>query len=412
MEYTEKDCWIWLTLAFGAANSHKWAVLSHYKSVVEACEKITSGDYTYILPNDLRYVRSAGMNQAVKLSKLCEERGIEIATFSDPLFPDRLREIYNPPALLYYRGDISGIDDSVVITAVGTRHPSEYSVNVGSRICSELAGRGVIIASGFAVGLDSVAHRSAIKAGGRTIAVLPCGISYDYPKENADAKETIVAKGGAIISEYPPDAKATTLGFRARNRILSGIGLGTLIIQCAPHGGPLSTASFALSQGKDIFCVPPHDLYDEAYGGVIGLLRDGAKPVFGSEDVINEYIGLYPHKLRAGAEVPKPAMPVSSDGEPSKKRPSKRPAKDKSPEKPDTPPNPAEFSPAAMVYGDPACLFGTKKEIYDFILSHGEVHIDEISLGIPDVAEVEAFVTELELDGLISSLPGNRLKIK
>lgn len=406
MEYSERDCWLWLTLAFGSANSHKWGVMSHYSSVTDAYNKISSGDFTYVLPNDIRTVRSANIAQAQKLAELCEKKEIGICTFSDGLYPQRLKEIYNPPAVIFYKGDISGIDDNVVITVVGTRRPSEYSVDVGTKICVGLAERGAVIASGFAVGLDSVAHKSAMMAGGRTIAVLPCGISYDYPKENACAKETVLAKGGALISEYPPDSKPSPLSFRARNRILSGISLGTLIIQCSINGGPLSTASFALSQGRDIFCVPPHELFNDEYSGVTGLLRDGAKPVFDVDDVIDEYSGLYPHKLKPSNEI-KPLPPLRSG------RPRIQRKKGLSEDRPSVDIfKTTEFSPDAVVYGDPDSLFGTKRMIYEFIKEKGEVHLDELAVGIADIYELEAFLTELELDGLVDSLPGNRFKVK
>ena len=405
-EYTERDYWLWLTLAFGCSNSRKWPVISHYGSVREACEKVSSGDYSHVLPGDIRTVKSADIGQAAKLAKMCDDRGIGICVYSDGIFPQRLKEIYNPPAVLFYTGDISGIDDSVVISAVGTRHPSEYSVKVGGKICAELASRGVIIASGFAVGLDSVAHNAAMKANGRTIAVLPCGHLYGYPKENAGAVETIVAKGGAVISEYFPDSKPSPLTFRARNRILSGISLGTLIIQTAVGGGSLSTASFALSQGRDIFCIPPHDIYADEYAGVIGLIRDGAKPVFGSADIISEYEGLYQHRLKSDPDL-KPQMPKEA------------PARQKRQKAPLNPQRPSvdiselpEFSPAAMKYGNPDGLFGTKKAIYDLIAERKEAHLDELSVCIADIYELEAFLTELELDGLIECLPGNRFRIR
>lgn len=414
--YTSKELWIWLTVAFGPANPRKWNAVSHYNSVEEAYERIISGDMTYVMPQDLKSVKSASIVQAQKLIELCDKNGINIVTYEDDAFPQRLREIYNPPSVLFYIGDISDADGKPVITVVGTRKPSDYTVKVSGKICEDLARQGFIIASSFALGLDSVAHSAAIKAGGKTYAVLPCGILYAYPPENADKKQ-LIAKHGAVISEYFPNAKPTSLSFRARNRLLSGIGLGTLILQAGEKSGTLSTASFALSQGRDIFCIPPHDIFDDSYSGVVGLIRDGAIPVFDAFDVVNEYNGLYPHKLRTDNTVQTVSAPLFDE---SKKRPSQNKPSVKKKTAPSEKPqdnasdNPDEFKKDSREKHIPAYfkeLTGVKKEIFEFIRDHGETHLDSLSVGIGDVYELEAFLTELELDGLIKALPGNRFTV-
>lgn len=402
MPYSDREYYMWLTLAFGPANPRKWVALSHYGSIAEAYEKISGGDMTHVLPKDLGSVRSAKMSQAQKLLAFCEDKKISVCAYCDEGFPNRLKEIYNPPSVLFYIGDISGIDTDIVISAVGTRKPSEYSVAAAQRICADLASKGVIIASGFAVGLDSVAHRAALLAGGKTYAVLPCGILYDFPKENASRKR-VVAKRGAVISEYFPSDKPDSLSFRARNRLLSGIGLGTLVLQAGRKSGALSTASFALSQGRDIFCIPPHDIFDEAYDGVVGLIRDGAISVFDAEDILNEYNGLYPHKLKSEKAVIKP-MPEGGE-----RKPIEKPAADKQPRQSQT-----KKQQRREHFAEPYIegLYGSKKQIYDLIRESGEIHLDGLSVGTGDPSELEAVLTELELDGLIVSLPGNRFGIR
>lgn len=393
MQYTECEYWLWFTLAFGPANPRKWNALSRYGSISEAYEGITSSDAAGILPQDVKTVSAANMEKVAKLEELCKSKGISICCFGDSDYPQRLKEIYNPPSVLFYTGDISGIDDNIVLTVVGTKNPSEYSVDVGRRIVSELASCGVRIASGFTVGLDSVAHSSALKAGGITYAVLPCGLLCDYPKENSEAKPVITSHG-ALISEYFPGDGVTSLNFRARNRVLSGIGLGTLVLQAGKRSGALSTASFALSQGRDIFCIPPHELFNDSYAGVIGLIRDGAKPVFDSDDILCEYTGIYPHKLQA---------------KPSNKNTVKKNVDQKSPKMASEPSQAElkEITEATEAYG----LEGTKKQIYEYIREHGDTHLDQLAVGIGDIYEIEALLTELELDGLIHSLPGNRFSI-
>lgn len=400
---TDREYWLWFTLAFGPANSRKWNVLEHYKSIEDCYEALSSGDMSRVLPKDVKSVKAATLERVHQLIDLCEKNGISIVTFNDELYPRRLKEIYNSPSALFYVGDISGIDDSLVISAVGTRTPSEYSVAVGEKLCSELASKGVRIASGFAVGLDSVAHRSAIQAGGRTYAVLPCGHLYDYPKENSGSKAVISARG-AVISEYYPGDKPTSLSFRARNRILSGIGLGTLILQAGKGSGALSTASFALSQGRDIFCVPPHDIYSDEYAGVTELLRNGATPVFDSSDIINSYTSSHSHILAVNTDFIKPVEKAESV-----KSPAKKSAKTEAPKAERASHIPKNLVKAPIRPQEE--LNGTKKAIYEYLKEHGETLLDELAVGIGDPFELEAFLTELELDGLIHSLPGNRFCI-
>lgn len=423
MPHTSLEYWVWFTMAFGPANSRKWSFLSHYGSVEAAYEAISNGDFTRVLPADVKRVSSASMDQAVKMIAFCKEKNISIAHFDGDGYPSRLKEIYNPPSLLFYRGEIAGIDEEIVISAVGTRKPSEYSVAVSQKICRDLAKNGVVIASGFAVGLDSVAHSSAMKAGGKTIAVLPCGLLYDYPPENAGAKET-VAKHGAVISEYFPADKPTSLSFRARNRILSGIGLGTLVLQTSPRGGALSTASFALSQGRDIFCIPPHELFNVEYAGASELIRDGAVPVFDSDDIICTYTSVYPNKLQQ-----QDALQRASDYEdrsvPTERKPAVKKKRAKKPhqneeesksgelfknEEPAKAEEPVNLFPDLLSLSEG--LRGTKRLIYDYLRENGETHLDQLAVGIADVYELEAFLTELELEGYIKSLPGNRFTIQ
>lgn len=405
--YTERDYWMWLTVAFGPANARKWNAVSHYGSVEAAYEALNERrDMSHVLPQDIQGIRTACMEQVEDLINYCGGSGIKYTVYGDDDYPQRLKEIYNPPTMLFYYGDISVLDGPV-ISAVGTRKPEKYFVEAAEKICAGLAARGVAIASGFAVGLDSVAHSAAIAAGGKTVAVLPCGILHDYPPENA-GKHKMLAMHGAVISEYFPNDPPSSLTFRARNRILSGIGLGTLVLQTGPKGGALSTASFALSQGRDIFCIPPL-MFDTASAGVIPLLRDGAIPVFDISDVLNEYDGGIKHKLPTESAAKTPPKPRPA---PPKKKQTERPLgnippKDEEPAHADEEKQ-AEKSPSDNIA---AMLDGKKKEIYELIRDNSEIHLDSIAVGIGDINELEAYLTELELEGLIRSLPGNRFTV-
>lgn len=395
--------WLWLTIAFGPANSRKWNTMSHYGSVKEAYEDISRGNMSFVMPQDVRSVKSAKIEQAIKLCEYCKNKRINIYCLEDEKFPERLKEIYNPPSVLFCVGRIGIINESVVIACVGTRNASEYSVNVTTRICAELADSGIVIASGNALGLDSAAIKAAAEAGGRAVSVLPCGLLYDYPKGSAGIKRTAALKG-AVISEFFPDDRPSPLSFHARNRILSGISMGTLITQAGTKSGALSTASFALAQGRDIFCIPPHELYSDSYAGVTGLIRDGAIPVFDSRDILREYYSVYSHRLNHNSTV---LGQKSAEGVFAEKP--KKPVEKPKPRKTAENESPAKVE-VKIVNTDG--MSDEKKKIIEFVSENGAVHFDDI-LSLSDWSQdIENMLTELELDGIIMSVSGNRYIIQ
>ncbi len=289
--------WVWITQALGTANRRVWEVTRQYDDIIEAYKGITGGNFKGMTEKEITAFKTTHIEQAEKLIEFCEKNEIRIICFDDEInYPNRLREIYNPPTILFCYGGISYIDDSIALAVVGAREPSEYSINVAEKICTELSSVGTVLVSGFAYGIDSIAHKSALNQNGRTIAVLGSGIDYDYPKNNASIKK-VLAKNGAVISEFFPGTKPFHENFRQRNRLISALSLGVLIVQASPTSGSLNTASHALQQGKDIFCIPPHDIFDEQYSGVISLLRDGAIPVFSHLDIMYEYYDNFSHKL-------------------------------------------------------------------------------------------------------------------
>ncbi|MDE6149116.1 MAG: DNA-protecting protein DprA, partial [Ruminococcus sp.] len=172
------------------------------------------------------------------------------------------------------------------IAIIGARDADDYAISATKRISAELSAKGITIISGFARGIDSAAHQAALSSSGQTIAVLGCGIDYDYPRNSRNFKEQI-AQNGAVISEYFPSSAPLPENFKVRNRIVSGLSDGILVIQAGESSGTLNTASHGLTQGKDIFVMPPHDIFSKYYKGNIGLLRDGAIPVYSSNDILN-----------------------------------------------------------------------------------------------------------------------------
>lgn len=221
-----------------------------------------------------------------------EKRGLSVITLTDATYPSPLRTIPDPPPLLYAQGEWKE-GDACSIALVGSRSPTSYGRLMTERLSRELAELGFTVVSGLARGIDSCAHRGAMAAGGRTIAVLGCGLAVIYPPESGPLREEI-ARAGAVLSEFPLFAKPERLNFPVRNRLISGLSLGTLVVEAAAQSGALITANFALEQGREVFAVPG-PAYSPKSKGAHRLIKMGGKLVEGVEDILEE---LPPEVLR------------------------------------------------------------------------------------------------------------------
>lgn len=290
--------WIWILQVMGSHNIKSAQLITKYGGVKEVYLALKEGKDKTLSKSESKNAKKIRIEQSEKIIEQCERTNVEIITIDDERYPNRLKGIYNPPIILFCMGDISFIDNEVAITVVGTRKPSHYSLCVAREICGNLANIGAVLVSGFALGIDSVAHGEALSHREKTVAVLGCGIDYDYPTSNTKLKR-IIAKNGAVISEFLPGTAPLGPNFPQRNRILSGLSLGTLVIEAHKRSGALITAELSIQQGRDLFCIPPADLFDSRYSGVIRFLRDGAIPVFSHLDILYEYYENFAHKLTA-----------------------------------------------------------------------------------------------------------------
>lgn len=217
---------------------------------------------------------------------ICRINGIRIITLDDSEYPLLLKNIENPPIVLFCAGNLSGLDDAITVSVVGTRKPADYSIAVTRKIIPQLCEVGAVITSGLAVGIDREVHIACLYSGGRTIGVLGCGIMVNYPADNARLKREIIANGGAVISELLPYTKPSADYFQHRNRIISGLSKGTLVIEADEKSGALLTANHACEQGREVFYIPPHDIMSPRFMGAVLLGRDGAVPVFSYLDIL------------------------------------------------------------------------------------------------------------------------------
>ena len=217
--------------------------------------------------------------------KICESGGVSIVTDSDDVYPRLLREIHDPPGILFVRGTLQ-TRDALSIAIVGTRHATRYGHQQASRLAASLARAGFTIVSGLARGIDAAAHRGALEAGGRTVAVLGSGVLNIYPPEHASLADD-VAKQGAVISELPPGMPPMSGSFPQRNRLVTGISLGVIVVEAATRSGALISASHAMDQGREVFAVPGH-IDNRVARGTHRLIRDGATLIESVDDVLEQ----------------------------------------------------------------------------------------------------------------------------
>lgn len=291
-----KKYWVWLSAALGAA-ARVDEILSAFpdpKELYEATksERMLAGVFTW---RQIERMDEVPLSEAERRIEICEKNGWNIVVPSDKIYPAGLRKIPDRPLVLYVDGDISCLRGSVMVGIVGTREPCNESVAITRKISGDIASAGGVVVSGGALGIDSAAHEGALEKNGKTVCVLGCGLGTDYLKTN-EAMRRAVAKSGAVITEYPPFARASRTTFPERNRIISGMSHGVLVIEAGPKSGSLITARCAAEQGRDVFAIPGSVLVS-AYTGVNSLIKDGAKAVTGAKDVLEAYAVMYPDRL-------------------------------------------------------------------------------------------------------------------
>lgn len=296
---------------------------------------------------------------------------VKILTKEDAQWPARLNEIYDPPLVLYVRGTAEVISRPG-IAIVGTRHPTPYGIGMAERLACDLASHGLVIVSGLARGVDTAAHRGALK-GGKTVAIFGTGVDEIYPQANKKIAENILASGGALISEFPLGSFAAPQNFPIRNRIISGLALGVLVVEAGEYSGTRITARCALEQSRELFAVPGHVTSRNSWGPNT-LIKQGAKLTATWEDVWEEL----PTEIRQQLESERP--PAASETKPQ---------------------------PGNLFAGEK--LSPGEKKILALLKEHESTHIDEIIEkleGQLSSSEIFTALFELELSGKIKQMPG------
>ncbi len=283
----DKVLWIWLVQRMQYDSFKISELLSVFDDAAEIYEKKDFSEFGFLNENQKSALLDKNTDDVHKIIQKTKDIGADIITYNSPEYPDLLRSTDDPPYVLYIKGEKMKWDRLMPVAVVGTRSYNDYGVNAAWAICTGLARAGITIVSGMARGIDSIASAAALKAGCKTIAVLGCGLDIIYPPENAELMERII-KHGAVISEYPPSTPPVGKHFPRRNRIISGMSRGTLVVQAPQKSGALITAGLALDSGRDVFAVPG-DINSYLSRGTNMLIKQGAKLVESSKDIINEY---------------------------------------------------------------------------------------------------------------------------
>ena len=289
--------WIWLSMAFGAGCRSSDALTDEYGCDVERIYSLGREDYLRVcgVASVADRLSDKALDQAEEIRGWCAQNGVGLMTPDMPLYPLRLKKISARPNLLYYLGTPIALDDEAAVAMVGTRSMTEYGSRSAYTIAHELARCGAVIVSGMALGVDGVSHRGALDGGGYTVAVLGCGIENAYPPQHLELRDEIARKG-LVLTEYPPFSPPAGQHFPVRNRIISGLSLGTLVIEGSMKSGSMITARAALQQGRDLYALPGK-IGEQSSEGPNYLLSNGARIATKASDILENYVFLFPKKL-------------------------------------------------------------------------------------------------------------------
>ena len=363
--------WLALALTPGLGPTRARKLVEHFGSVAEVFRASLTQLEACGLHAAAAQAIGTGKSAALASEELkkAADAGAKIITLDDPAYPPVLRQIYDPPVALYVRGNAETLS-LPGIAVVGTRHPTPYGTGMAERLSCDLANLGLVITSGMARGVDTAAHRGALMAKGRTIAVFGTGIDVTYPRENQKIADSILATGGALISEFALGTFAAPQNFPIRNRIISGMSVGVLVVEAGEYSGTRITARCALEQNRDVYAVPGNVTNRNAWGPNT-LIKQGAKLVATWEDVWEDLPNDVKLKLKPPAQPGKPAAETASLFD-------------------------EKLSPI-------------EKQVFALIKPDEAIHIDELVERLaPQVSSSEIFAAlfELELSSKVRQLPG------
>ena len=462
---------IWLSNTFRAGSAAPKKLLCHFDSIFDIY-KAGYDDYKELdlSESDIKALCNKDLAAASSHLAFCKSENVGIFCYDDPLFPERLKIINNPPAMFYYKGRLNMLDDYPCITMVGTRSCSERGFRLAYEVGFDAASKGAVIVNGLALGIDGACIAGGLDANGYFVGVLGCGIDRVYPAGNTELFKRLCATG-LILSEFPPFTAPEGRNFPVRNRVISALSIATCIFEAeASKSGAMITAEHALNQGRRIFAVPGKP-YDKSYSGPLELIKNGASVFTAADDILSEYSMAFPHRINlANKNTPPsdkldrlinmyfkkgtdPDEPVNrrfvksfdksgkaaKSEKPSDSSPSKSALNTKSKEKQVSgvkevsgvkavseekqsyavSEKPKQTKAGTAVENKPestavepdlSVLSVTEKQVFELLQSKGTLTADEISQFGIKIEQVLSVLTLLEIYGLVTALPGGRYK--
>ena len=416
--------WIWLATRPAVSGRMKAGLLQHFHDPEDVyfASKDAFNHLEELTPEARDALGDKNLKEAQKILEQCTRKDIHILTYRDAAYPARLKNISDPPLVLYYKGKLPDFDGLPLIGVVGTRQASAYGLGVAKRMGYQLAQCGGIVVSGMALGIDAAAMQGALTAGGTVVGVIGCGVDIVYPLPNralfADTEHY-----GCILSEYPPGTPPNGWNFPKRNRIISGLSCGVLVVEAPEKSGALITARQAADQGRDVFAVPGNIDMD-SFVGSNRLLRDGAILASTGWDVLSEYEHQYPGKLHRDGR-PSHQAGYTDEVERIRIHEEKKPAKVA--QKPKIPTikrikkekeykkviDNGASSPYSDVINKPKPAMSQTEQTIVEALKEGERLVDDViaETGLA-TGKVLSALTLLEIKGVIKRHPGKRISLK
>ena len=403
MEPNVKSIWVGLSLTPASHSlSHLLKAFSSPDEIFDADDE-TIADVLGSHQRDIRRLCRKDLSEAEKIVAFCAGRRISIVTWFDEDYPESLREIDKPPAILFLTGDRTLLSSTKTVGIVGTRTPSDYAARMTFDIAVDLASCGAVVVSGMAYGVDGAAAAGALAAGGKTIAVLGCGLDVTYPAKHAKLRHEI-EQNGLVVSEYPPGSPPERYHFPERNRIISGFSTGVFVAEGTLQSGAMITAEYAEKQGKHLFALPGR-LDSPLAEGPIKLMKEGARPVSCADDILSKLESETPGTYDLSILLSDRRVP---DFDASVKRydVSLSPVRGGYSPRAACPTETASPAPANRAEPDLSSLSDGERAVY--LQLETPRTADELSREGTDPSEVLASLTTLEIRGLIRSLPGGR----
>ena len=408
--------WIWLATRAGLGDRGRMLLLQRFADAEDVYFAET-GEYARVeglSPEAISSLQEKSLAEAEQILADCQRENIRILTWQDALYPKRLKNIADPPVVLYYKGTLPQVDALPCIAVVGTRGASAYGMSTAKRMGYQIAACGGITVSGVAFGIDAMAMRGALSAGAPVIGVLGCGADVVYPASNR-ALYADTQRQGCLLTEFPPGTPPIGWNFPRRNRIISGLSCGVLVVEAPEKSGALITAREAADQGRDVFVVPGN-IDVPSCKGSNALLRDGAIAVSSGWDVISEYQDRFPGKITENrTDSRQTAYPDELEEQPlqvaqTPKVPEKKHRKSIFGKKKEIDNTPS--SPYIDADKPRPALSADEETLLSFIGADGALVDDVISdAGLP-AGQVLAMLTMLEVKGVVARLPGKRVQRK